>query len=127
MKTLQILFLSILCFSALGVGFIFIMNPTFPFGLSAALLSGTPFEDFFLPGLLLMVLVGGPCLISLIYQLQDKASAFSWTIFASGVFMVWLIIQLAIWSEHLLFQWGYMVICALLILISLQLRRKELI
>ena len=127
MKTLQILFLSIICFSALGVGTILMIRPEYPFGLSSALLAGTPFSDYFMPGLLLIVLVAIPSMIGILRHLQEKASAFGWTLYGAGVSLLWLIIQIGLWNEYLWFQWGYMILCAMLILISLQLRRKELI
>jgi hypothetical protein len=127
MKTLQILFLSIICFSALGVGMIFMIRPEYPFTLSSSLLVGTPFSNFFLPGLLLIVLVTIPCMIGIIRHLQEKASAFGWTLYAGSIGLTWIILQIGLWSEHIWFQWGYLVLCAMLILISLQIKHKELI
>jgi hypothetical protein len=127
MKTLQILFLSIICFSALGVGTIFLVRPEYPFGLSSALLAGTPFADYFMPGLLLIVLVAIPCMIGIIRHIQEKTSAFGWTLYGGGVSLLWLIIQIGLWNEYLWFQWAYMILCAMLILISFQLKHKELI
>lgn len=127
MKTLQILFLSILSFSALGIGTIFMFRPEYPFGLSPGLLTGTPFSDYFLPGLLLIIMVSIPCMIGIIRHIQDRASAFGWTLYGGGVSLLWLIIQIGLWNEYLWFQWGYMILCAMLILISFQLRHKELI
>ena len=127
MKTLQILFLSILCFSALGVGVIFIIRPEYPFGLSSSLLAGTPFSDYFLPGLLLIVFVAAPCLMGIVRHLQEKASAFGWTLYAGSIGITWLVLQIGLWNEYLWFQWGYVMLCALLILMSLQIKHKELI
>ncbi len=127
MKTLQILFLSIICFSALGVGMIFMIRPEYPFTLSSSLLAGTPFSNFFLPGLLLIVLVTIPCMIGIIRHLQEKASAFGWTLYAGSIGLTWIVLQIGLWSEHIWFQWGYLVLCAMLILISLQIKHKELI
>jgi hypothetical protein len=127
MKTLQILFLSIICFSALGVGAIFMIRPDYPFGLSSALLAGTPFSDYFMPGLLLIALVAIPCMIGILRHIQEKASAFGWTLYAGCIGITWLVLQIGLWNEYLWFQWGYMSLCAMLILISLQIKHKELI
>jgi hypothetical protein len=127
MKTLQILFLSVICFTAIAVGFVFLVQPVYPFGLSPSNLIGTPFENYFLPGLLLIVMVGGSSLVAIIHHLQEHEGSFAWTIFSGSISLVWIVIQIAIWKENLLVQWGYVALCAMLILISLQVKHKELI
>jgi hypothetical protein len=127
MKIIQVFFLSVLCFTALAAGMVFMIHPLYPFGLSLSPLAYTPFENYFLPGLLLTMLVGGISLVALILQLQQLKAAFPWTLLSAIISIVWLIIQMNLLREFQWIQWVLILIGFLLIMVSLQIKHRELI
>jgi hypothetical protein len=127
MKFIQVFFLSVLCFTALAAGMVFMIHPLYPFGLSLSPLAYTPFENYFLPGLLLTMLVGGISLVALILQLQQLKAAFPWTLLSAIISIVWLIIQMNLLREFQWIQWVLILIGFLLIMVSLQIKHRELI
>lgn len=127
MKIIQVFFLSVLCFTALATGLVFMIHPMYPFGLSLSPLAYTPFENYFLPGLLITTLVGGVSLVALILQLQELKSAFSWTLLSALISISWLLIQMKLFNDFHWIQWTLVLMGILLIMISLQLKHRELI
>jgi len=127
MKIIQVFFLSVLCFTALAAGMLFMIHPLYPFGLSLSPLAYTPFENYFLPGLLLTMLVGGISLVALVLQLQQLKAAFPWTLLSAIISIVWLIIQMNLLREFQWIQWVLILIGFLLIMVSLQIKHRELI
>jgi hypothetical protein len=127
MKIIQVFFLSVLCFTALAAGMVFMIHPLYPFGLSLSPLAYTPFENYFLPGLLLTMLVGGISLVALVLQLQQLKAAFPWTLLSAIISIVWLIIQMNLLREFQWIQWVLILIGFLLIMVSLQIKHRELI
>lgn len=80
-------------------------------GLSLEWLAGTPFDDFFIPGLLLFWVVGGSYLtagLCLIYQQPWARAA---VFFAGATLTIWIIVQIALlgpatWLQPLLLAGG---------------------
>ncbi len=103
------------------------IHPLYPFGLSLSPLAYTPFENYFLPGLLLTMLVGGISLVALVLQLQQLKAAFPWTLLSAIISIVWLIIQMNLLREFQWIQWVLILIGFLLIMVSLQIKHRELI
>jgi hypothetical protein len=59
-------------------------------------LEGSPFDSYFIPGLFLLVVVGGMCLISALMLFFNAKKAMAVTRIAGGVLLGWILIQLLI-------------------------------
>jgi hypothetical protein len=121
----MLLFLSILVafvgFTAFISGFIMICKPDGHYlGLSTTLLKHTPFKSFFLPGVLLAMLIGGVNLLAVFLLLTDSNSAYIFA-FAAGILLFgWIIVQMLLIKSFHSLQDLYLLIGFLIIIISYQ-------
>lgn len=95
--------------------------------LSIALLEGTPFKDFQVPGLLLATVVGGVNLLALLYHIQKHPARFSWAIAGGIVTCLWIIVQMMLIHSIYWLHFVYLAAGVLVILTGLHLKGKELI
>jgi hypothetical protein len=90
--TLGILLL-VVAVNALGGGY---------YGMAGAknipleLLKGSPFRNYFIPGLFLFLCIGGSCLISAIAVFRGNRNARSLSFICGLIILIWLIAQVAI-------------------------------
>jgi hypothetical protein len=95
MKPLLFVLLCFVSLTAIFSGFMLINSPTGEsMGLSTAILYTTPFNDFFIPGLLLAIIVGGTNLISAIYYIRLHPTRYNWAIAAGLVLSGWIVLQM---------------------------------
>lgn len=67
--------------------------PNGPFGISTDMLANSPFDNFFIPGLVLFVMVGlGQLFSAGFFIFRSRYQAYV-SGFFSGVLLVWLIVQ----------------------------------
>jgi hypothetical protein len=62
-------------------------------GMDPALLDGTPFSSFVVPGYILLIAVGGTNLVAGILLLLDHEQASSFAFLAGAVLTVWITVQ----------------------------------
>ncbi len=78
---------------ALAGGFAAVSNPESPMGISPEMLKNGPFDDFLIPGLFLMVVLGLGNLIATAFTLKQHR----WWPYISGgmgdILVLWIVIQ----------------------------------
>ncbi|MBX7108165.1 MAG: hypothetical protein K1X61_05900 [Chitinophagales bacterium] len=125
MKTFLNLLLGFVAMSATFSGLLLIIHPDgSTLNLSTSLLSGTPFNDFSIPGLILSVVVGGTHLAAIVQNMKHATSRYNWSMAAGIVLAGWIIVQLLLIGETHWLQLLYLVIGALTIFASYQLKGK---
>ena len=73
-------------------GLLMISNPDGGvLSLSPALLYGTPFKDFLVPGILLTTIVGFVNLLAVFYNLQRHPNRYNWAIAGGMTISGWII------------------------------------
>lgn len=78
----------------LGGGLLAIQPSGRLLGLSTARLDGTPFRSYLVPGLVLMLAVGGMATIAAVAQLRRALYRQVLTLFAGFTLMVWMVAQI---------------------------------
>ena len=91
--------------------------------LELALLSGTPFKNFLIPGILLSI-VGGVNLIALFYNIQKHPRRYNWAITGGFLISAWIIVQMILITVLYWLQFIYLGVGLLIILIAYQLKGK---
>lgn len=125
MKKILYLLITLMAVSAFVSGLLLIRNPMGEsMGLSLSLLEGSPFPDYFFPGILLILLIGTPHLLSLIYLARNHRHQFLMVMASGLVLMSWIIIQILLihtanWMHYYCLGTGLMEV-----LIALQLKGK---
>jgi hypothetical protein len=82
----------------IGVGAIFgglagMLNPVDPLGIPNSLLDGSPFNNFFIPSLILFVVIGlGHIFSAITARLNSKHQGYITSIF-SWALMIWIVVQ----------------------------------
>lgn len=94
-------------------------------GVSTEWLRGTPFQDYFVPSLILFVAVGGSSLAAAIAVLRRSRLA-RWAAFgAAGVLFVWLVVQIAMIGYVSWMQPTFVAVALLLLLLTALLPRQD--
>ena len=88
------------------------------------ILSATPFKNFFIPGLILTLLVGGTNLIAVIGFLQHTKYQLNWSIAGGIVLCGWMLVQLMLLGFTHWLQAVYLAIGILTILAGWQVKGK---
>jgi peptidoglycan/LPS O-acetylase OafA/YrhL len=114
--------------SAILSGMLMVLHPDGSLiNLSIALLEGTPFKDFQVPGLLLAFLVGGINCMALLYHIQKHPKRFNWAIAGGIIVCLWIIVQMMLIHSVYWLHFVYLAAGILVILTGLHLKGKELI
>lgn len=92
--------------------------------LSPALLEGTPFKDFLLPGILLTTCVGIVNLLAVFYNLQRHTNRYNWAILGGLMISGWIVIQMILIHAIHWLHFIYLGIGLLIVLIAWQLKGK---
>ncbi|HMO31454.1 MAG TPA: hypothetical protein PKE63_10750 [Lacibacter sp.] len=120
--------LAFVAITAIPCGLLLVLRPDGSWlGLSTTLLQPTPFRSFLVPGLILSLLVGSANLQALVVHLRQGTNAFWHTLTAGVLIAGWIVVQIALIREFFWMQWLYLLAGFFIILISLQLKHKELI
>lgn len=125
MKLILFVLLGIIAFTALLSGLLLVSNPDGSIlSLPLSLLEGTPFRNYFLPGMMLAVTVGGINMIAVFLNMQRHAKRYNWAMAGGFVCCAWIITQIIlIGSVHWL-HITYLMTGLLIILIAYHLKGK---
>jgi hypothetical protein len=80
-------------FGAIGGGVGLVRDPVNNIGLSTSLLEGTPFKDYLIPGLILLIAVGLFALLVLAGLLRHWRPAWWLSIASGGALVIWIIVE----------------------------------
>jgi hypothetical protein len=125
MKTLLFVLLCFISVTATISGLLMITNPEGEIlGLSLSLLDGTLFSNFFIPGLLLAIIVGGINLIASLFYLRSHPNRYNWAMAGGVIICGWIISQIIIiktisWLHFIFFGIGFIIV-----LVAYQLKGK---
>lgn len=82
---------------AIGGGFMLVKDPSgIALGLPASLLEGSPFHDFLIPGIFLLVVNGLGSMIGSGFSFTRRRYAQETAMVLGAILVVWIVIQLAI-------------------------------
>lgn len=122
MRVALVVLIFFITLSALPSGILLIMQPDgSSLGLSMNLLEGTPFRDFFIPGLALALIVGGCNLVSLFLVMTSSPNAYKFTLTVGVVLVLWIVAELMLMPYYHWLQGLYLAIGILVVLTSYQL------
>jgi len=62
-------------------------------GVDRAWLDGTPFHDYVVPGLILLLVVGGSLAAAAVALMREGATAWDLSLAATAVLIVWLVVE----------------------------------
>ncbi len=125
MKTILFLLVSFTALTALSSGIMMIYDPSGSFfQMSESLLSGTPFKNFLVPGIVLALIVGGTNLAAVVLNLMRNKNRYNWAIAAGVMISGWIVVQMIMISAFSWLQLLYLVIGILTILLAYQLEGK---
>lgn len=93
-------------------------------GLERSLLLSTPFRDFFLPGVLMILFISLPSLAAGLLLINNKPQAPAQGILSGGLLCSWIIAQMIIIPGYTGLSILYLVLGIMICLLSLQLKGK---
>lgn len=125
MRLLLTILIIITAFASTMIGVILITDPSGnTLGLSTNLLKETPFNNYMLPGILLVASVSSINLLAVFHSMERDDKRYNWSM-AGGIAMsVWTIIQMAwLQSAHWI-NMMFLMIGFFIIILSYQLKGK---
>lgn len=124
-RKISIVFLVIVCLTALIGGAALIFDPTGGLmGMSVDRLHASPFPDYLLPGIFLFVVIGFGTLVAIIALVGKKDYGPALTIICGVVLDLWILVQVIMLSEINSFHAFYFTTGAFLIWLGFRQRRK---
>lgn len=126
MKRFLLFLVGFVAFSVISLGLFLVINNNGVGELDVSVLNNTKFPNFFIPGLLLVFVIGGLYLIAFLKGVRDQKNAFLWTLVAGLVLCLWVLLQIYFIRAYYFLNWTYLIIGFFIVLISLQLKHKEL-
>lgn len=124
MRVFLIFLLSLISLSATVSGAFMILYPGgSALNLPVSILGSTPFNDFMIPGWLLLG-VGSVHLFALLQWWQKSGSRFNWSIAAGVLISGWIVVQMILIAIVNWWQIGYLFAGVLIILTAWQLKGK---
>jgi hypothetical protein len=125
MKVILLLLISFVAFTATISGFMMIISPDDGMmGLPLSLLQETPFRSFLLPGIILLLAVGGINIGALASHLQRSSYRYGWAIAGGIVTLGWIVVQMLLIGTVSWLHYLYLTIGLLIVLIAWQLKGK---
>ncbi len=128
MKSLLFLLVSFIAVSALLFGILMVSVPDGSIlNLPINILQGSTFKDFQIPGLVLLLIIGGINIMAIFYNLQRAPSRYNWSMLGGFLVIGWIAFQIVFIKSVVWFNSIYLVAGVLIILISIQLKGKLLV
>lgn len=128
MRVALLILTSFITLTALPSGLVMMLEPNgSPLGLSLSLLLNTPFPDFFIPGLVLALIVGGSSLVSLFLLMNQSPVSYKIALAAGVVLAIWMVAELILIPYYHWLQGLYLAIGILVALTAYQLMGKAAI
>ncbi len=87
-------------------------------GVSTEWLEGTPFRDYLIPSIILLVAVGGSSLVAAIGVFRQASWARQAAFGAGGILLMWIAVQLALIGYQLWLQPTFVLIALLVLVLA---------
>ncbi len=128
MKLFLFILLSFISITAILSGLMMIGYPDgSALSLSAGLLEGTPFKNYIVPGILLVIFVGIINLLAVFYNMKRDPKRYTWALAGGIMICGWIITQMILIHSFHWLHIVYMAMGIVVILISFQLKGKTMI
>lgn len=128
MRNLLLSMLTAVSITALCFGLLLVYEPDGSIvGLSASVLEHSPFQSFFLPGLILAVAVGGPSFVALLLFGDRNPQSFRLARVTGWMLLGWVVGQMLLTQYYHWLQLLYLILGLLIVLLSFQLMGKAAI
>jgi hypothetical protein len=126
LKTLLFILVSIIGITATSSGLMMVSDPGGQaLNLPISLLDNSPFNNFFIPGILLTI-IGAINLFAVFYNMQRNPNRYNWTMAGGILISGWIIVQVILIQNFYWLHFAFLVSGILIMLISLQLKGKAL-
>lgn len=123
MRRLLLAILAIVGTTALYCGIIIFSDPDgSTIGLNPELLAHSPFNDFFIPGLILAFIVGGSNLLAGVFVMGRVKSCYTMASLAGVMIVGWIIVQMVLIRQIDLLQFVYLLLGSAIILLAIKLK-----
>jgi hypothetical protein len=128
MRNLLLSLLALVAVTATCSGLLLMYEPDgSALGLPLAVLERSPFPNFFVPGLILTIVVGGASFVALIFGRSANGQSSRTAMYAGVVLTGWIIFQMLLTQYYHWLQLLYLGVGVLIVLLSFQLRGKAVI
>lgn len=128
MKSFLFLLISFIALTSTLTGILLMSIPDgVILNLPLSLLKDTPFNNYFIPGFLLAIFVGGSHFLAVYYNLIRHPRRYNFAIAAGLVLVIWMIAQISIFKGILWADITMIAIGLMIFLIAYQLRGKLLV
>lgn len=125
MRTLLLILLAFVTVSSLVSGsLLFAYSDGSLLWLSVSLLNGTPFESFFVPGIVLAIAVGGVHLLALVLITREHSLCYNWAMTAAVILTGWTFVQIVLVGSMFGLSYVYLILGFLIFFLSWQLKGK---
>jgi hypothetical protein len=125
MKTFLFILISFVALTAIVSGLLLIDKPDGSIlHLQLSVLSGTPFTNFLIPGIILASVVGGTNLMAVISNMQSHPRRYTWAMAGGLMTCGWIAVQILLINTFYWLQFVYIVTGLSTILIAYQLKGK---
>lgn len=94
MRLALLILISFVALTALPSGLLLMYYPDgSAFGLSSNFLIATPFKSYFVPGLILALIVGGSSLMTLFLVMNQSPFSYRFALFSGIVLVIWILAE----------------------------------
>jgi len=122
LKLLSVVSIFLLFFTGITAsfsGFMLMYDPTgHPLSMSTSILQNSPFETFFLPGIILFLLIGISSILIAFFVLNDHSYSTKLIFFQGVIMLGWIAVQLILISQFFYLQIIYLLISLALVFIG---------
>jgi hypothetical protein len=128
MKTILFILIGFVALTASISGLLLMSNPDGAvLQLSLKLLEGTTFHDYFIPGIMLTILVGSTNLFTVWLLIRRDPTAYNWSLAAGIILCAWVIAQIIVLRAVHWMHFMYFVIGLMIALLAFQLKGKWMV
>lgn len=125
MRLFLLILVSFVTLTALPAGIMMAYNPDgSELGLSTDMLYATPFKSYFIPGLILALVVGGCNLVALFLIMTDNSQSYKLCMLSGILLTGWIIMQMLFLQYYSWLQGLYLLTGILIFLVSYHLMGK---
>jgi hypothetical protein len=128
MKTILFILIGFVALTASISGLLLMSNPDGAvLQLSLKLLEKTAFHDYFIPGIMLTILVGSTNLFTVWLLIRRDPTAYNWSLAAGIILCAWVIAQIIVLRAVHWMHFMYFVIGLMIALLAFQLKGKWMV